>query len=106
MGSEIDSSTKHGQSKMDNPMPEQGSKPVLHPEYLIGNAELLLKGTYTQVGFDLVITGPGGEQVVVGDYFTFQPPPNLIFAPGLGISPEMVEGISGCRPCAGRRAHD
>ncbi|MFT6436279.1 MAG: hypothetical protein ACJAVI_004338, partial [Candidatus Azotimanducaceae bacterium] len=78
---------------MDNPMPEQGSKPVLHPEYLIGNAELLLKGTYTQVGFDLVITGPGGEQVVVGDYFTFQPPPNLIFAPGLGISPEMVEGL-------------
>jgi hypothetical protein len=97
MGSNIDSNVKNGQSADANSSLGVHSQSAQfqtgqHPEYLVDNAELLLKGAYTQVGFDLVITGPGGEQVVVGDYFTFQPPPNLILAPGLGISPEMVEG--------------
>lgn len=63
------------------------------PEFLIENAELLLGGQYARDGFDLVITGPDGSLVVVPDYFSFNPPPNLVLANGNGLSPEMVKSL-------------
>ncbi|MFN3237581.1 MAG: hypothetical protein ACE37D_11030, partial [Pseudomonadales bacterium] len=63
------------------------------PEFLIDNAELLLGGSYARDGFDLVITGADGTVLVVPDYFSFNPPPNLILANGNGLSPEMVKSL-------------
>lgn len=65
--------------------------PDFVPEYLINSAELLFQGTYERDGFDLIITGPNGEVLVVADYFAFNPPPNLMLASGDGLSPEMVK---------------
>ncbi len=63
------------------------------PEFLIENPELLLEGSYVRDGFDLIITGPDGTVVVVHDYFSFNPPPNLVLASGNGLSPEMVKAL-------------
>lgn len=54
---------------------------------------MLLQGEYQQVGFDLVITHPGGEQLVIADYFSQHPPPNLMLSSGIGLSPEMVREL-------------
>ena len=93
MGSDLDAGIKNNHSEPEPDSLKAETPAAQHPEYYVDNPGLLLQGTYTQVGFDLVITGSGGEQLVIGDYFTFQPPPNLMFAPGIGISPVMVEGL-------------
>ena len=64
-----------------------------NPEILIQNTELLLTGTYTREGFDLLITGYDGTVEVVVDYFAFDPPPNLMMPDGGGLSPEMVNDL-------------
>ena len=58
------------------------------PTSKLPDASFLLSGTFEKVGFDLVITNPTGEVVVVEDYFSFNPPPNLMIASGAGLSPE------------------
>jgi len=40
-----------------------------------------------------VITGPDGTAHVVVDYFSFDPPPNLMMPDGSGLSPEMVNAL-------------
>jgi hypothetical protein len=60
------------------------------PAVYLPDASFLLEGEYEQVGFDLVITNPDGEVFIVADYFSFNPPPNLMLASGAGMSPEMV----------------
>ncbi|MEE2914276.1 MAG: Ig-like domain-containing protein [Pseudomonadota bacterium] len=64
-----------------------------NPEILIQNTELLLTGTYTREGFDLLITGYDGTVEVVVDYFAFDRPPNLMMPDGGGLSPEMVNDL-------------
>ncbi|MDG2077547.1 MAG: FecR domain-containing protein, partial [Arenicellales bacterium] len=59
-------------------------------EIEIDNAELLLNGSYSRDGFDLVVTGADGEQLIISDYFSFHPPPNLMLPSGAGLSPGMV----------------
>ncbi len=93
MGSDLDAGIKNNHSEPEPDSLKAETPAAQHPEYYVDNPELLLQGTYTQIGFDLVITGPSGEQLVIGDYFAFQPPPNLMFAPGIGMSPAMVEGL-------------
>lgn len=36
-----------------------------YPIRLVADSTVLLQGEYQQVGFDLVITHPGGEQLVI-----------------------------------------
>lgn len=60
---------------------------------LVPDASYLLAGEYSQSGFDLIITNPAGEQFVVADYFAQDPPPNLMLASGVGLSPEMVRAL-------------
>ena len=63
------------------------------PSFELPDASFLLDGHYEQVGFDLVVTNPAGEQFIVHDYFAFQPPPNLVLVNGAGLSPEMVQAL-------------
>ena len=63
------------------------------PVHLIEDAELLLRGDFSRDGFDLVITGPDGQVLVVADYFSFNPPPNLMLPNGAGFSPELVRSL-------------
>ncbi len=64
-----------------------------HPVKIVTDASFLLQGEYSQVGFDLVITNASGDTFVVEDYFSQQPPPNLMLANGAGLSPEMVKQL-------------
>jgi len=64
-----------------------------HPHFQLPDATFLLRGAFEQDGFDLIITNPDGEVVVVNDYFSFEPPPNLVIANGAGMSPEMVRAF-------------
>ena len=61
-----------------------------HPVIVLPDASFLLFAEFSKVGFDLVITNPEGEVIVVEDYFSFHPPPNLMIASGAVLSPEMV----------------
>ena len=70
---------------------ESGESAV--PVYQINDATILLNGEFTRQGFDLVITAANGEQIVVADYFSFNPPPNLMLSSGAGLSPQMVEAL-------------
>ena len=63
------------------------------PFVLVEDADLLLGGTYTREGFDLVILGENGERLVIADYFSFNPPPLLMLANGNGVSPAMVRSL-------------
>jgi len=42
------------------------------PEFILPDASFLLYGTFSQDGFDLVITNPAADKVTVADYFSFQ----------------------------------
>ena len=61
-----------------------------HPSVILPDASFLAFAEFEQVGFDLVITNAEGEVFVVHDYFSFDPPPNLLLETGAGLSPEMV----------------
>ncbi|MFT4676269.1 MAG: hypothetical protein ACJAX5_001278 [Patiriisocius sp.] len=63
------------------------------PVHLIGDPDLLLRGKFGRDGFDLVITGPNGQIAVIADYFSFDPPPNLMLPNGAGFSPGMVRSL-------------
>ena len=82
-------------SLVENHPPSDDSQPNAadHPVRLIADSTLLLQGEYQQVGFDLVITHPGGEQMVIADYFALNPPPNLMLTSGIGLTPEMVREL-------------
>jgi len=60
------------------------------PVVYLPDASFLLDATFTREGFDLVITNAEGQVFVVHDYFSFNPPPNLMLENGTGLSPEMV----------------
>lgn len=60
------------------------------PVAYLPDASFLLFGNFEKVGFDLIITNPAGETFIVRDYFSFNPPPNLMIASGAGLSPDMV----------------
>ncbi len=64
-----------------------------YPTFELPDASYLLHGELEQNGFDLIITNPAGETIVVPDYFSFDPPPNLVIASGAGLSPEMVQSL-------------
>ncbi|MCH7743266.1 MAG: hypothetical protein IIB71_11455, partial [Proteobacteria bacterium] len=64
-----------------------------YPQIQLPDASFLLHGAFEQDGFDLIITNPAGEVFVVHDYFSFDPPPNLVIANGAGMSPEMVRAF-------------
>lgn len=42
-----------------------------HPQFQLPDASFLLHGAFEQDGFDLIVTNPDGEVVVVHDYFSF-----------------------------------
>ena len=60
------------------------------PVAYLPDASFLLFGNFEKVGLDLIITNPAGETFIVRDYFSFNPPPNLMIASGAGLSPDMV----------------
>ncbi len=64
-----------------------------HPAVLLPNASYMAFASFEQVGFDLVITNSEGEVFVVHDYFSFDPPPNLMLESGAGLSPEMIANL-------------
>jgi VCBS repeat-containing protein len=78
-------------SPEDEHLPDNATS--THPEFELPDVSYLLYGTLEQQGFDLVITNPEGDSVIVSDYFSFSPPPNLIIANGAGLSPEMVRSL-------------
>lgn len=61
-----------------------------HPAVQLPDASFLIYGQFEKVGFDLVITNPDGEVFIVEDYFSYNPPPNLMLANGAGLPPEIV----------------
>jgi hypothetical protein len=88
--------TKHdfqaGEAEQMDLLESMGHTPEYSSE-LIPDASLLLDGHYQQVGHDLVITNPSGDQHTVADYFSFQTPPNLVLKNGAGLSPSMVKAL-------------
>lgn len=68
-------------------------QPAPVPGFNLPDASFLLYGTFSQDGFDLVITNPAGNKVTVADYFSFQPAPNLVLANGAGLTPAMVKSL-------------
>jgi len=71
----------------------EASQAPFIPEYSLPDASFLLYGVFSQDGFDLVITNPAGDKVTVADYFSFEPPPNLVLANGASLTPAMVESL-------------
>jgi hypothetical protein len=87
---------KHQQDLAGSPMSSDnvaGKGVDQVPSMMVDDPDLLLLGTYSKAGFDLVITGADGRQLVVADYFSFVPPPNLMLPSGAGLSPEMVRSL-------------
>ncbi|MEX2326280.1 MAG: hypothetical protein WD558_00990, partial [Pseudomonadales bacterium] len=60
---------------------------------MLPDVSFLLFGDLSRSGFDLVITNPAGEKFVVADYFAFQPPPSLMLANGIGLTPGAVSQL-------------
>ncbi|MDP7451282.1 MAG: hypothetical protein QGE95_03320, partial [Arenicellales bacterium] len=87
------SASIRAESDSDKSAVSQSENYNSHPSITLPDASFLLYGTLEQVGFDLVITNPAGEVFIVYDYFSFNPPPNLMLANGAGLSPEMVEAL-------------
>ena len=65
----------------------------LLPAFNLPDASFLLYGTFSQDGFDLIITNPAGDKVTIADYFSFEPAPNLVLSNGAGLSPSMVKSL-------------
>ncbi|MBT5203546.1 MAG: cadherin-like domain-containing protein [Gammaproteobacteria bacterium] len=63
------------------------------PAFILPDASFLLYGSFSQDGFDLVITNPAGDKVTVADYFSFEPAPNLVLPNGAGLTPSMVKSL-------------
>tara|TARA_B110001454_G_C12522579_1_gene351703 strand:- start:257 stop:559 length:303 start_codon:yes stop_codon:yes gene_type:complete len=48
---------------------------IAMPEFTLPDTSFLLYGTFSQDGFDLVITNPAADKIIVADYFSFNIPP-------------------------------
>ena len=59
----------------------------------IPGGDLLLGARYVREGPDLWLVGPTGEAVLVRDYFTRDPRPNLINSEGSVLTSDVVEAI-------------
>ncbi|MSO84351.1 MAG: hypothetical protein EXR02_02065 [Rhodospirillales bacterium] len=60
----------------------------------IPGGDLLLGARYVREGPDLWLVGPGGEAVLVRDYFTRDPRPNLINSEGSVLTSDVVEALA------------
>ena len=78
--------------RVNNEQPPAGASST-RPVVLLPDVSFLLFAEFTRDGFDLVITNPDGKQFIVHDYFSFNPPPNLVLENGAGLSPEMVAAL-------------
>ena len=56
---------------------------------------MLLKADFVREGPDLLLIGPNGEQVLVRDYFSVEPPPNLLTEGGAVLSADTVLALAG-----------
>jgi hypothetical protein len=56
---------------------------------------LLLKADFVREGPDLLLVGPDGQQVLVRDYFSVDPPPDLLTEGGALLSADTVEALAG-----------
>ncbi|MGB0747408.1 MAG: VCBS domain-containing protein, partial [Magnetospiraceae bacterium] len=61
----------------------------------VGSWAFLQDGDFTRNGPDLVIDGPGGERVVVLDYFTHAAPPNIESDEGIALDGAVVTALAG-----------
>ena len=62
------------------------------PAYTLPGEAWLSRATLSQDGFDLVLTLDGATYRV-GDYFSFQTPPNLVLETGPSLTPAMVKSL-------------
>ena len=62
------------------------------PAYTLPGEAWLSSATLFQDGFDLVLTLDGATHRV-GDYFSFQTPPNLVLETGPSLTPAMVKSL-------------
>jgi len=62
------------------------------PAYTLPGEAWLSSATLSQDGFDLVLTLDGATHRV-GDYFSFQTPPNLVLETGPSLTPAMVKSL-------------
>ena len=62
------------------------------PAYTLPGEAWLSSATLSQDGFDLVLTLDGATHRV-GDYFSFQTPPNLVLETGPSLTPSMVKSL-------------
>ena len=62
------------------------------PAYTLPGEAWLSSATLSQDGFDLVLTLDGATYRV-GDYFSFQTPPNLVLETGPSLTPAMVKSL-------------
>ncbi|NNE23508.1 MAG: cadherin-like domain-containing protein [Rhizobiales bacterium] len=61
----------------------------------IADSELLISGTYSRDGDDLVLTGDDGQQLHVIEYFSQSTPPALISSDGKMLSGDTVSLLAG-----------
>jgi len=73
-----------GQRLGDAPIQASGAR-------IVPGGDLLLHADFAREGNDLILTGPQGQRVVVGNYFADAAPPPLATASGAQLSPELVK---------------
>ena len=56
---------------------------------------MLLTADFSREGPDLLLTGDGGEEVLVRDYFSVETSPNLLTDGGAQITPQVAQALSG-----------
>ncbi|MBL42431.1 MAG: hypothetical protein CMM49_07225, partial [Rhodospirillaceae bacterium] len=66
-----------------------------HSSLTIPFGVLLLKADFVREGTDLLLVGPNGEQILVRDYFTMDPPPDLLTEGGAMLTADTVEALAG-----------
>ena len=64
-------------------------------ELVVPGGPMLLRGAYEREGPDLTVTDPGGNQVLVQDYFTQAEPPVLLTEGGAKVGPELAAKLAG-----------
>ena len=62
---------------------------------VVPGGTMLLVADFTREGPDLLIEGPGGEQVLVQDYFTMENPPALQTSGGAKLDGDLVNRLAG-----------
>jgi hypothetical protein len=72
-----------------------GSGQIVIPGGQLSGGSFLMSAHYEREGQDLLLRGPGGDQVIVRDYFASDAPPDLLTELGARIPADLVAILAG-----------